>query len=296
MAAGIPLLVAVSVRTSGSSFGIATPRWHVAQRSRVTSAAGLPVTSGSLAVISRDIRIILRATPLVGLVSAGKSKFGACPTWQWPHWTPSACANPCIVATMQGFAQALGVQCGHCHVGQAPNFDFPADTKPTKGVARKMILMSREITAKLPEVTGKPAAEVTRLRCATCHRGLAIPKLLPDVLTETATKSGMPAAVQQYRDLRAKYYGGQSYDFSETALVAFGTQLNNANKPDDALAWLQLNAEFYPRSAPTYGVMAQSYMRKNDKDNAIKSLEKAVEIDPNNQQAKRQLDQLKSSK
>jgi hypothetical protein len=210
----------------------------------------------------------------------------------YPKETPRAE----IIATMQGFAQALGVQCGHCHVGQAPNFDFAVDTKPAKGVARKMILMSREITAKLPEVTGKPAAEVTRLRCATCHRGVAIPKLLPDVVTETATKSGMPAAIQQYRELRTKYYGGQSYDFSETALVALATQLNNANKPDDALAWLQLNAEFYPRSAPTYGVMAQSYMRKNDKDNAIKSLEKAVEIDPNNQQAKRQLDQLKSSK
>ncbi|PYR44408.1 MAG: hypothetical protein DMF93_00365, partial [Acidobacteria bacterium] len=56
-----------------------------------------------------------------------------------------------------------------------------------------MILMAREVTAKLPEVTGKPASEVTRMRCATCHRGVAIPKLLPDVLTDTASKSGMPA-------------------------------------------------------------------------------------------------------
>jgi Tfp pilus assembly protein PilF len=37
-------------------------------------------------------------------------------------------------------------------------------------------------------------------------------------------------------------------------------------------------------------------VKKNDKENAIKNFEKVLEIDPNNQQAKRQLEQLKSSK
>src|SRR5580765_1489587 len=202
-----------------------------------------------------------------------------------------------VVATMQGFVQALGVQsaggCGYCHAGTAPAFDFAADTKPAKTVARKMILMSREITAKLPEVTGKPAAEVTRLRCATCHRGLAIPKLLPDVLTETAAKSGTAAAVQQYRDLRTKFYGGQSYDFSENGIVSSAIPLINANKPDDAITWLQLNAEFYPKSSATYAALGQAYAKKNDTPNAIKSFEKALELDPNNPIAKRQLEQLK---
>jgi tetratricopeptide (TPR) repeat protein len=198
---------------------------------------------------------------------------------------------------MQGFVAALGVQasggCGYCHVGTAPQFDFASDANPKKNVARKMILMSREITAKLPEVTGKPAAEVTSLRCATCHRGVAVPKLLPDILTETSTKSGTAAAVQQYRDLRAKYYGGQSYDFSENALVAAAAPLIAANKADDAIAWLQLNVEFYPKSSATYAALGQAYARKNDTANAIKNYEKAVELDPNNQPAKRQLEQLK---
>ena len=210
---------------------------------------------------------------------------------------PKDIARPQLIATMQGFVAALGVQaqggCGYCHVGTAPQFDFASDTNPKKNVARKMILMSREITAKLPEVTGKPAAEITSLRCATCHRGLAIPKLLPDVLSETATKSGGAAAVQQYRDLRAKYYGGQSYDFSEPALVAMATPLINANRPDDAIALLQLNAEFYPKSSATYAALGQAYAKKNDTANAIKSYEKAIELDPNNQNAKRQLEQLK---
>jgi len=211
----------------------------------------------------------------------------------YPKDTP----RPEIVATMQGFVQALGVQsaggCSYCHVGTAPTWDFASDTKPMKTVARKMILMSREITAKLPEVTGKPAAEIARLRCATCHRGVAIPKLLPDILTETAAKSGTPAAVQQYREMRTKFYGGQSYDFSENALVASATPLINGNKPDDAITWLQLNAEFYPKSSATYAALGQAYAKKSDTQNAIKSFEKAVELDPNNQNAKRQLELLK---
>ena len=210
---------------------------------------------------------------------------------------PKDIPRPQLIATMQGFVAALGVQaqggCGYCHVGTAPQFDFASDTNPKKNVARKMILMSREISAKLPEVTGKPAAEIASLRCATCHRGVAIPKLLPDVLAETATKSGAAAALQQYRDLRTKYYGGQSYDFSEPALIATATPLINANKPDDAIALLQLNAEFYPKSSATYAALGQAYAKKNDTANAIKSYEKAIELDPANQNAKRQLDQLK---
>jgi tetratricopeptide (TPR) repeat protein len=210
---------------------------------------------------------------------------------------PKDIPRPQLITTMQGFVAALGVQqsggCGYCHAGTAPQFDWASDANPKKNVARKMILMSREITAKLPEVTGKAPAEVTSFRCATCHRGVAIPKLLPDVLTETATKSGTAAAVQQYRDLRAKYYGGQSYDFSEAALVAVATPLINANKPDDAMTWLQLNAEFFPKSSATYAALGQAYAKKNDTTSAIKNYEKAIELDPNNQIAKRQLEQLK---
>jgi photosynthetic reaction center cytochrome c subunit/tetratricopeptide repeat protein len=214
----------------------------------------------------------------------------------YPKDTP----RPELVATMQGFVQALGVQasggCGYCHAGQAPQFDFASDTKPTKNVARKMILLARDINGKLPDATSKTAADVTRVRCATCHRGVAIPKLLPDILTETAAKNGTAAAVQQYRELRAKYYGNQSYDFSENALVATATSLINGNKPDDAIVWLQLNAEFHTKSSATYAALGQAYAKKNDKENAVKSYEKAVELDPNNQIAKRQLEQLRANK
>ena len=42
-------------------------------------------------------------------------------------------------------------------------------------------------------------------------------------------------------------------------------------------------------------MIAQAHHKKNDKDAAIKDLEKAVDIDPNNAQAKQQLQQLKGA-
>lgn len=258
--------------------------------------------------MTRLFRALRPAIPLVVFASvASVSVKDAAAQAAAPARTPPPMTNlqvypkdtprPQIVATMQGFVAALGVQssggCSYCHVGTAPNFDFASDSKRTKIVARKMILMAREVTAKLPEVTGKPEAEVTRLRCGTCHRGVPVPKLLPDLLSDTTATSGLASAIQQYRDLRAKYYGGQSYDFSEPALVATATPLINAGKPDEAIAWLQLNAEFYPRSSMTYTGLGQAYAKKGDTAGATKSFEKALELDPNNQNAKRQLEQLK---
>jgi Photosynthetic reaction centre cytochrome C subunit/Tetratricopeptide repeat len=208
---------------------------------------------------------------------------------------PKEIARPELIATMQGFVRQLGVQsqggCSYCHVGTAPQWDFASDANPKKDVARRMILMSREITAKLPEVTGKQASAITALRCATCHRGMAVPKVTEVALADAVAKGGGSSAVQPYKDLRK-----QALDYNENALVAYAATLVNGDKADDALALLQANAELDPNHAPTYAAMAQAYAKKNDKDNQIKNLEKAVQLDPNNQQLKRQLDQLKSGR
>jgi hypothetical protein len=241
----------------------------------------------------------LGVTLLIGSAAAAQTATTTAPAQQQPpppftnlKIYPKDIARPELIATMQGFVQQLGVQqqggCAFCHAGSGPTADYAADSNPKKDVARRMILMSREITAKLPEVTAKAASDISRLRCATCHRGAPVPKVPVDTLTEVANKSGAAAAVQQYRDLRK-----QAIDFSESSAVSVANTLTNANKPDDALALLNVNAEMNPNHAPTFGAMAQAYMKKNDTANAIKNLEKVVQLDPNNQAAKRQLEQLK---
>lgn len=210
---------------------------------------------------------------------------------------PKDIQRPQLIAAMGSISQALGVRCSYCHIDDEPGRqnDFASDEKPTKMKARQMMLLVREINEKVPTAVSKSAADTTRVGCVTCHRGVAIPKQLGDILTETAKAGGTDAAIAKYRDLRKQYYGAQAYDFSENGLVFYAQRQVQADKADDALTYLKLNLEFYPQSARTYLAMAQAYNRKSDKADAIKSAEKALEIDPQNAAAKRQLDQLKGT-
>ena len=56
-----------------------------------------------------------------------------------------------------------------------------------------------------------------------------------------------------------------------------------------------MNLDLFPRSARTYVALAGAQQVKNDKAGAIASLEKALQIEPNNAAAKRTLDQLRAA-
>ncbi|HUK33603.1 MAG TPA: c-type cytochrome, partial [Vicinamibacterales bacterium] len=227
---------------------------------------------------------------------------------------PANIPQPELRQTMQGFAQGLGVQCGYCHATVAaaeggargggagqrgrgaaagPQFNYPSDEKPTKSVAREMMLIVRDLNSRVPQAVGKGGDASTRVQCVTCHRGVAIPKQLGEILSVMAMEKGTAAAVARYKELRKQYFGAQAYDFSETTLVAFAQR---AATPEDQTAWLRLNLEYFPFSSRTYTALAQVQQRENDRDGALKSLTRALELDPQNAQAKRQLDQMKDAK
>ena len=208
---------------------------------------------------------------------------------------PKDTPRPQVVQAMQAIAASLGVQCNYCHVqeGRGGRNDFATDEKPTKKAARGMMLLTREINTKLPAAVTKSPEAATRVGCATCHRGVPIPKQITDIVTEAAANGGPAAGLAKFRELREKFYGGQSYDFSETGLLQVAQRANAASKADDALAYLQANLEYYPKSSRSYLLMSQIHDAKGDKTAAIKDLEKAVELDPNNAQAKTQLENLK---
>src|SRR5262245_42302497 len=153
-----------------------------------------------------------------------------------------------LLQTMQAFSQSLGVQCNYCHVfeGRGGRNDMASDEKPPKKTARQMLVFARELNEKLPGVVGKSADATTRVGCATCHRGVPMPRTLMQVLNETVGAKGIDAAVAQYRELRTQYYGGMAYDFSEGGLINMAQAATSADKADNAIAWLNLNLEFYP--------------------------------------------------
>ncbi|OLC04224.1 MAG: hypothetical protein AUH46_04515 [Gemmatimonadetes bacterium 13_1_40CM_70_15] len=76
-----------------------------------------------------------------------------------------------LIATMRGFALALGVRCTYCHVGRegAPldSLSFAKDDKRTKKVARVMMHMVMHINDEhLHDVPDRPKP-LLEVRCAT---------------------------------------------------------------------------------------------------------------------------------
>jgi hypothetical protein len=76
-----------------------------------------------------------------------------------------------------GYSRSLGVNCTHCHVaGQ-----WEKDDKPTKQIARDMMMMTHAINDDYLKKIKNLKSETPAVNCTTCHRGQIKPALnLPD--------------------------------------------------------------------------------------------------------------------
>lgn len=95
---------------------------------------------------------------------------------------------------MRAFTFGLGVQCNYCHVIDGQTRDMASDEKQTKKTARVMLQMVNHINETFGGQMGKAAADVSKVQCATCHRGKAIPETPVPPPPPAAGASGAPAA------------------------------------------------------------------------------------------------------
>jgi tetratricopeptide (TPR) repeat protein len=232
-----------------------------------------------------------------------------------------------VVAIMNGFTQALGVNCAHCHTEaapgaggppaggpppgappaggpppgaqgggrggpQGPQLDFALDDKETKKVAREMLKMVGDINGKYLPATGRTIGERDKVSCETCHHGLAKPQTLRAALANAVEAKGSDSALALYRGLRSRYYGSASYDFSENALNVAATDLARLNQRPAALALLQENLANFDKSASTYQTIAQVQLQGGDTASAVDALKKAVALQPNNPQLRQMMQRL----
>jgi tetratricopeptide (TPR) repeat protein len=187
-------------------------------------------------------------------------------------------------ATMRGFAMGTGSRCSVCHVGEVEadldTYDFSLDDKEMKLKAREMIHLVRSVNEKLALAFPDAKDPLVEVTCATCHRGQAKPVMIEDVLAQALHDDGLDKAVADYRDLRNRYYGGYTYDFSERSLMRFAEQLASEEALDDAIGFLDLNLEFYPQSSRSYSLRGQVYAELGDIAAAREDYVKALEIEP----------------
>jgi tetratricopeptide (TPR) repeat protein len=131
--------------------------------------------------------------------------------------------------------------------------------------------------------------------CHTCHHGRPRPMTLDEELGEQYRKKGIQVALDDYADLKKKYYGRGAFDFGEGSLNAFGYAVLENNDASGAIQVFKLNAETFPDSSNVWDSLAEGYLKVGDFKKAQENYEKSLGLDPTNQNAKDALKKIKES-
>jgi tetratricopeptide (TPR) repeat protein len=215
------------------------------------------------------------------------------------QYFPKTISRQDLLANMRGFSFSLGVRCQFCHAGKDGNqldqVDFASDEKDTKKTARAMLRMVDAINQEYIAKMGRTSP--IRVECVTCHHQLSIPKTMNALLAETIDKKDIQAAIVLYRDLRKKDLGSGQYDFGETSLNILTESLLKQNKAKQAVAIMELNVEVNtPPSGWAYNLLAMSHVANQEVEKAKADYQKILELNPQDEWAKKQLEQLNGSR
>jgi hypothetical protein len=201
-----------------------------------------------------------------------------------------------LQSTMRKFAFALNVRCPYCHMERADKtIDFASDDKQAKKTARLMLQM---VTTIDHDYVGKiESTKPAHVECVTCHHGIAQPRTLNAVLGSAIETQGVEAGEKLYHDLRAQYYGTGAYDFSETPLNQLAESLLAGHKTKEAVAIMEMNfAANNPQSVWAFHVLAMSHQANAEPEKALADYRKVVELHPDDNWAKQQIETLSSNK
>ena len=209
--------------------------------------------------------------------------------WSWPENPENlqvlgdTVSVATLSRTMRGFTSALGVRCEHCHVGEAgmplSEFEFPADDKRTKRVARDMIRMvqmiNRDVIANIEEPSGVEVA------CFTCHKGQSTPPpQLHTHLIEVVSEDGIEAAMVRLDELREEFYGTGVYDFGPRTFTRVADRLLEDDMADEAITVLAVGADEHPDDFLIQFYTSQAYLAIEDTTVARIYMEKAITLNP----------------
>jgi len=215
------------------------------------------------------------------------------------QYFPKTISRQELLGNMRGFSFSLGVRCQFCHAGKDGNkldqVDFASDEKDTKKTARAMLRMVDAINQEYIAKMGRTSP--VRVECVTCHHQLSIPKTMNALLAETIDKKDIQAAIILYRDLRKNDLGSGQYDFGETSLNILTESLLKQNKAKEAVAIMELNVEVNtPPSGWAYNLLAMSHVANKEVEKAKADYQKILELNPQDEWAKKQLEQLNGGK
>jgi len=214
------------------------------------------------------------------------------------QYFPTTIPRQELIGNMRRFSFSLGVRCQFCHVlkdDKTGLTDFASNEKDTKRTALAMLRMVDAINQDYIAKMGRTLP--IRVECVTCHHQLSMPKTMHALLAETIDKKGIQAAIDLYRDLRKKDLANGQYDFGETSLNILTESLLKQDKPREAVAIMELNVEVNtPPSGWAYSLLAMSHVANKEVEKARADYQRILERNPDDEWAKKQLEQLNAGK
>jgi len=243
------------------------------------------------------VRIAILVTFALAIGAATAAQTPEPPPWKGENlqFYPRDISRGQLTQRMREFSFALGVRCQYCHSGgNGVSFDgvvFASDDKPAKRTARLMLRMVDQLnTTTLAQLPARAEPRVV-VECSTCHRGLALPKSLQTTLFEIVQAQGAPDAIARYRELRADALMGH-YNFGEWEINELARRLNEAQKTEAAIAILEMNGEFYPKSPEIDVMIGELHRNLGNRDKAIERYRMALSKAPDQPMAKQRLAEL----
>jgi len=118
------------------------------------------------------------------------------------------------------------------------------------------------------------------------------PVSIQSILTDKAREDGVDEAIEEYQRMREDYYGSYSYDFRDFVLANVAENIARENLAG-AIQLLEFNAELFPESVTTLFTMAQVHQGAGDSAAAIRALERALVLDPDNSFFKQAIERLR---
>jgi hypothetical protein len=232
------------------------------------------------------------------MTSAVVQPQGASPPWKGKNlkYFPADITREVLIQRMREFSFALDVRCQHCHAGgdgiSFDGVDFSSDEKPAKNKARAMLRLTEQVNKTLLPAVPFRAEPAVSVDCVTCHHGLKLPKSLQTTLFEIVNKDGAAAAVARYRELRSSDTLSGRYSFDEWEINELARRLADAGKAADAIAILEMNGEFYPKSPAIDFQIAELLLARGEKDRALARYRITLQKAPEHQRAKARIEEL----
>ena len=84
----------------------------------------------------------------------------------------------------------------------------------------------------------------------------------------------------------------KGYYVSEAAINTLGSRLLNREMIEGAIEIFKINVGLYPASADVYDSLGEAYLKDGQKELAVKSYKKSLELNPNNTNATEMLKKL----